>query len=116
MLDSWAVVVSDPRSLWWLEVTVISHSQCCHLQHSDLRLVSKFWSDTVCWSLVQLTLGELIHKVVGDLLELGCIDGEKFLETLNFIDEILVGGVVERSYRHGQLKQGLAHAVPGPLG
>lgn len=70
----------------------------------------------VCWSLVQLTLGELIHKVGSDQFELGCIDGEKFLKTLDFIVEILVGGVVGRSYRHGSLEQGLAHAVPGPLG
>lgn len=60
----------------------------------------------VCWSPVQLTLGELIHKVVGDLLERGCIDGKQLFETLNFIDEVLVGGVVERRYRHGQVEAG----------
>ena len=51
---------------------------------------------------MQLTLGELIHKVVGNLLELGCIESKQFLETLNFIGEVLG----KRSHRHGQSKQG----------
>ncbi len=51
------------------------------------------------------TFGEFIHKVVGDLLKLGCIDGKQRLEMLDFIEKVL-GCVRARADRHGQLKQG----------
>jgi hypothetical protein len=35
------------------------------------------------------TFGELIRKVVGDVLKLGCVDGKQLLEMLDFIEMVL---------------------------